>query len=141
MAMFCSRSAFRSSVTDVSVLLQQYRMRRLSPSKFAGNEVYYTASSLLVILNNSCSKLHYQIFFKLQVFSQESAFRSSVTDVSVLPPHSHTHIFTHSTHTHTHTRQRPASGIIRQSPRVRARAPNASKSEKATCVYSGVTLI
>ena len=37
--------------------------------KKSGNEVYYPASFLLVILNNSCSKLHCQKFFKLKSFS------------------------------------------------------------------------
>ena len=37
--------------------------------KNSWHEVYYTASSLQVILNNSCSKLHCQKFLKLKLFS------------------------------------------------------------------------
>jgi hypothetical protein len=33
-------------------------MKRESNQNFSGNEVYYTACSLLVISKNSCSKLH-----------------------------------------------------------------------------------
>ena len=43
--------------------------KRISSQKTSGNEVYYTASSLLVILKNSCSKLQCQKFFKLKIFS------------------------------------------------------------------------
>ena len=35
----------------------------------SGNEVYYTVCSLLVILKNPCSKLHYQRGFDLNPFS------------------------------------------------------------------------
>ena len=41
--------------------------------KTSGREVYYTASSLLVILKNSCNKLHCQQFFKLKLFSYKIA--------------------------------------------------------------------
>ena len=43
--------------------------KRVSIEKTSGNEVYYTASSLLFILKNSCSKLHFQTLFKLKLFS------------------------------------------------------------------------
>ena len=43
--------------------------KRVSILKTSGNEVYYTASSLLVISKNTCSKLHCQKFFKLRLFS------------------------------------------------------------------------
>ena len=37
--------------------------------KLSGDEVYYTACSLLVISRNSCSKLHRQHGFNLIIFS------------------------------------------------------------------------
>jgi len=40
-------------------------------SKLSGNEVYNTACCLLVILRNSCSKLHCQTGFNLEAFSNK----------------------------------------------------------------------
>ena len=54
--------------------------------KTSGNEVYYTASSLLVTLKNSCSKLHCQIFFKLQGCSYKICTRIVWTDRSPKEP-------------------------------------------------------
>ena len=54
--------------------------------KTSGNEVYYTASSLSVILKNSCSKLHSQKLFKLKLFSYKIFPRVDTSDVD--------HIFT-----------------------------------------------
>ena len=51
--------------------LSGFDTKSFSISKTSGNEVYYTASSLLVILKNSCSKLHCQKFFKLKSFSYQ----------------------------------------------------------------------
>ena len=45
--------------------------KRVSIQKKSGNAVYYTESSLLVILKHSCSKLHCQKFFKLRLFSYQ----------------------------------------------------------------------
>ena len=44
-------------------------MKRERTQNLFGNEVYYTACSLLVILNNSCSELHCQKVFDLTLFS------------------------------------------------------------------------
>jgi len=48
---------------------RRFYTKSFSILKTAGNEVYYTASSLLVTLKNSCSKLHSQKFFRLKSFS------------------------------------------------------------------------
>jgi len=42
-------------------------------SKISGNEVYYAACFLLVILKNSCSKLHSQTGFNVILFSYQIA--------------------------------------------------------------------
>ena len=44
-------------------------MKRLLRLNLACNDVYYTACSLLVTLQNSCSKLHCQKGFSLILFS------------------------------------------------------------------------
>jgi hypothetical protein len=49
--------------------LEQILYEKLFNIKTSGNEVYNTASSLLVLFKNSCSELHYQKFFKLKGFS------------------------------------------------------------------------
>ena len=41
-------------------------------SKFSGNEVYYTAYSLLVTLKNSCGKLHCKKVVFNFLFTQDS---------------------------------------------------------------------
>ena len=52
-------------------LLAGYYIKRLSILKFSGNEVYYTACYLQVILNDTFRRLYYQMFFKLKVFLYE----------------------------------------------------------------------
>ena len=47
--------------------MRSYR-KRVSIENLSGNEVYYTAWSLLVILKHLCSKIHYQKRFKLKPF-------------------------------------------------------------------------
>ena len=47
-------------------------LKRFSISTFSGNEVYYTACSLLVILTKLCSNFRYQKTFKLKVFHVKS---------------------------------------------------------------------
>ena len=47
-------------------------MKRKLNRNLSGNEVYYTASSSLVILNDSCSKLHCRKGFNLILVSYKS---------------------------------------------------------------------
>ena len=44
---------------------RQCYMKRELNQNLSGNKIYYTACSLLVILNNSCSKIHCQKGFNL----------------------------------------------------------------------------
>ena len=54
-------------------------MKRELNLNFSGNEVYYTAFSLPVILKNSCSKLHCQKGFDLVPFSYQGVRGSART--------------------------------------------------------------
>ena len=68
--MWCSTPAgsHRSSVHSTCNL---YKNEKKSNENISCNEVYYTACSLLVILKNSCSKVHCQKGFNLIFYSYE----------------------------------------------------------------------
>ena len=82
-------SPHRSSRLPASCAVVRVRSRvrsytkRVSILKTSGNEVYYTASSLLVTLKNSCSKVHCQKFFRLKLLSYQIV---RVHDKPAVPP-------------------------------------------------------
>jgi hypothetical protein len=55
----------------IAILVKVLLYEKGIQSKLSGNEVYYTACSLPMILTNSCSKLHRKKGFNLVPFSYE----------------------------------------------------------------------
>ena len=67
-------------------------MMRESNWNLSGNEVYHTAYSLLVILKNVCSKLHWQKDSNFILFSHKTGEQAAMcfTRVTGAPPRKHT---------------------------------------------------
>ena len=61
----------RASSLEVREPTPRFYMKRELNQNLSGNEVYDTAFSLLVILKNSCSKLHRQKSFDLLLLSSK----------------------------------------------------------------------